>query len=134
MALERAFFKKPIFFVVVFVLVQAGIFGVIVAFRDESVLCAEVAGKHTINVSREGFDPRQNTVQRCTAVRFVNQDSVTRQPAFGEYEKHISPAGFYEKALPRAGSYVEFVASQPGRFKVHDHIDHDLEAELIILP
>ncbi|MBI3572838.1 MAG: hypothetical protein HY092_01405 [Candidatus Kerfeldbacteria bacterium] len=77
------------------------------------------------------FEPPTLTVSRCQTVKILNQDSVSRDPAFGPHPKHIVYGDFHERLL-RPGQANSFTASITGTYPAHDHLEETVAGTMVV--
>ncbi len=92
---------------------------------------AEPAHTYNLDITARGIQPHQVTAQRCDKLVITNKTNAIAIPALGQHEHHIEYPGFTEKAL-KNGQSTAFVLSESGTFPVHDHLDDELRATIVV--
>lgn len=94
--------------------------------------CSEIKGEATVTMKTDSFDPETLTIQKCTKVTFVNQDTVSRWPASNLHPTH----GIYPEFDPlkpvEAGKEWSFVFDKVGNWKYHDHLIPSLRGTIAV--
>lgn len=87
-----------------------------------------------IEMTPEGFNPREVTADTETIINFVNKDSVDRWPASNVHPTHdVYPAFDSQHPIPPGGLWI-FRPKQAGEFKYHDHLLPHRRGTLTVTP
>lgn len=84
--------------------------------------CKEVAGKVTIVMQDELYEPQDVKIARCTKVTFTNTAKDSRWPASNIHPTHGIYPEFDPKEPVEPGSQWSFVFDKVGNWRYHDHL------------
>lgn len=76
----------------------------------------------TVNMTENGFEPREVAIEKNTTVTFVNKDKVSHWPASNIHPTHGIYPEFDPKRPIKAGESWSFTFRKSGVFKYHDHL------------
>lgn len=89
----------------------------------------QVAHKITIRNGKVSGD--HVTAKLCDTLQITNEDSMSREIAFGLHEHHEPYDGVTERVLGRGGSFT-VTLNQAGSFRWHDHIHDEVQGFLMV--
>lgn len=95
--------------------------------------CLTAGQSIQIKVHDGKFIPDPVNVKRCDIVTITNSTNLYFEPAFGPHNQHIIYPTFRETAL-KPGQSMQFEASVPGSFELHDHLRDEIETTLTVSP
>ena len=104
------------------------------ATTDSSRADGPCSGQHrtiVVTIRNQAFNPSDIEAWRCDRLIIRNDDDRQHLPALGPHDHHADYPGF-EETLLTPGQQTTTVLSQDGRFRLHDHLDDAIEAELVI--
>ncbi len=119
------------------IVASVGLGGLGVRYQDKlagqfkPVDCRQ-AGRHIrIELTPEGFWPRQVQGRLCDRLSFVNESASRRIIAFGPHEKHVAYPGYVERPL-KHGQAHSLMLTVPGEYRFHDHYNESIQGTIII--
>jgi len=71
------------------------------------------------------------TAQLCDTLTIVNQDTVTREIAFGPHDHHTPYDGITERVLKRGESFT-VTLNKAGTYHWHDHIHDEVQGDFTV--
>lgn len=75
-----------------------------------------------VEMTEEGFEPREVTVDQDTIINFVNQDAKDRWPASNVHPVHDIYSEFDPKKPVQPGESWTFKPNRVGTWRYHDHL------------
>lgn len=82
-------------------------------------------------LSASGFQPFHLQAKRCDFLVITNIDAENHEPALGLHARHDHYPG-WDEVLLEPGQKSTTVLRQSGTYRLHDHDDDRLSAELVI--
>ncbi len=101
------------------------------AIKLPAQACAGSGQAIMITFTDTAIAPSPIQLQRCDRVTIINRGHLSIKPALGPHEQHLVYPTFREQIL-RPGQSMQFQASVPGQFELHDHVADKLETEVTI--
>lgn len=81
---------------------------------------------HKIIIKNGKVSNPQVTGERCDTLTITNEDTVTREIAFGPHEHHVSYDGVAERVLNQSQSFT-ITLDKTGSYHWHDHLHDEVE-------
>lgn len=82
-------------------------------------------------IIQDRFEPKIIQAKRCDKIRFVTNDSKEHIIAIGSHPQHIHYQGWTEQSI-KNGVTAELTLAESGRFKIHDHLNEQISALLVV--
>ena len=93
--------------------------------------CHENGTNHQVIIKNGQATPFYTNAKKCDTLTFINEDSETREIAFGPHENHISYAGETELSAMK-GRGVTMSLSETGTYTFHDHLHEETNGEFTV--
>src|SRR5690242_14126478 len=71
------------------------------AAKDSNANCERKGTNFRVDIKDGKVDPSQISAKRCDTLTITNNDTTTREMAFGEHEKHVAVDGISERILQK---------------------------------
>ncbi len=97
----------------------------------QGATCQSNSNTVIVELRDNQFVPSAVKATRCDSLVIINNDKIAHEPALGQHPEHIHYPGFAERPLAPSQS-MSFQLSQAGDFELHDHLQPDMQASLII--
>lgn len=94
--------------------------------------CQATHVNYRIIFANNAVSPRHVAANKCDTLTFINEDSVTRDVAFGTHPAHESYAGISEFQLA-SGKTKTITLSESGAFNFHDHLHPTITGSFLVL-
>lgn len=98
-------------------------------FAAPSAVAAE---NITVNMTSQGFEPKEVTINKGDTVTYVNNDAQYRWPASNIHPTHNIYPEFDPKAEIAPGSSWKFTFDEVGNWKYHDHLVPTMNGTVIV--
>ena len=93
--------------------------------------CSGSSTTYRVIVRDDKAVPITTKAKLCDAIRFTNQDNVTREIAFGPHEDHVAYDGIAERVLSRGQSFT-ITLDKAGSYRFHDHLHDEVEGYFVV--
>lgn len=91
------------------------------------------SGNAIVEISAEGFSPKNLTINLGDPVRFINKDARARWPASDPHPTHDFLSGFDPQRPIESDSSWSFVFTTEGKWSYHDHLIPHQKGEIIVI-
>ncbi len=93
--------------------------------------CEGQHANHQVIIKDGLVNPVHSQAQLCDTLTFLNEDSYTRDMAFGEHPQHGTYAGESE-LIVKKGQNKTITLSESGTYKFHDHFHEETAGTMTI--
>lgn len=94
--------------------------------------CQATHANYRVIFANNTVTPRHVAANKCDTLTFINEDSVTRDVAFGTHPAHEVYAGVSDIQLS-SGKSMTITLSEAGGFNFHDHLHPTITGSFLVL-
>jgi plastocyanin len=115
------------------ILAIGGILAVVLSGGSAAATCkSDTTPVHyTVTIQDGKASNTSLQVAKCDTLTITNEDSTTREIAFGPHDDHVAYDGIAERVLNRGNSFTVTMV-KTGSFRWHDHLHDEVEGTFTV--